>query len=248
LWSQMIVKMVQNYTYETCCDHRWYSEWYRTILMKHVVITDDTQNGTELYLWNMLWSQMIFRMVQNYTYETCGDHRWYSEWYRTILMKHVVITDDIQNGTELYLWNMLWSQMILRMVQNYTYETCCDHRWYSEWYRTILMKHVVITDDIQNGTELYLWNMLWSQMIFRMVQNYTYETCCDHYIRSLGLYCYYLVNISTGGLLIPERISYLVVSASTLIWFIRYIYYWNLQFLNNVHYQDYGQSASGYPV
>ena len=82
---------------------------------------------------------------------------------------------------------------------------------------------------------------MWSQMIFRMVQNYTYETCCAHYIRSLGFYCYYLVNTSVGGLLILPR----VVSASTLTWFIRYIYYWNLQFLNNVHYQDYGQSASG---
>jgi hypothetical protein len=35
-------------------------------------------------------------------------------------------------------------------------------------------------------------------MIFRMVQNFTYETCCAHCIISLGFYCYYLVNTSAG--------------------------------------------------
>ena len=37
-----------------------------------------------------------------------------------------------------------------------------------------------------------------------------------------------------GGLLVPEGIIRSVVGASALTWFIRYIYYWNLQFLNNV--------------
>jgi hypothetical protein len=32
----------------------------------------------------------------------------------------------------------------------------------------------------------------------------------------------------------PEVIILPVVSASSLTWFIRYIYYWNVQFLNNV--------------
>ena len=36
-----------------------------------------------------------------------------------------------------------------------------------------------------------------------------------------------------GRLLVPGGICQ-VVSASTLTWFIRYIYYWNLQFLNNI--------------
>ena len=42
------------------------------------------------------------------------------------------------------------------------------------------------------------------------------------------------VNTSAGGILVPEGIIRPVVSASALTWFIRYIYYWNLQFLNNV--------------
>jgi hypothetical protein len=36
------------------------------------------------------------------------------------------------------------------------------------------------------------------------------------------------------GLLVPEGIILPVVSASVMTWFIRYIYYWNLQFLNHV--------------
>ena len=42
------------------------------------------------------------------------------------------------------------------------------------------------------------------------------------------------MDTSVGGLLVPEGIILPVFNASTLIWFIRYIYYWNLQFLNNV--------------
>jgi hypothetical protein len=42
------------------------------------------------------------------------------------------------------------------------------------------------------------------------------------------------VNTSDGGVLVPESIIRPVVSASALTWFIRYIYYWKLQFLNNV--------------
>jgi hypothetical protein len=42
------------------------------------------------------------------------------------------------------------------------------------------------------------------------------------------------VNTSAGGVFVPQGIIRPVVSASALTWFIRYIYYWNLQFLNNV--------------
>ena len=41
------------------------------------------------------------------------------------------------------------------------------------------------------------------------------------------------VNTSSGGLMVPEGIIHPVVSTSELTWFIRYIYYWNLQFLHN---------------
>jgi hypothetical protein len=42
------------------------------------------------------------------------------------------------------------------------------------------------------------------------------------------------VNTSAGGVFVPQGIIRPVVSASALTWFIRYIYYWNFQFLNNV--------------
>jgi len=45
---------------------------------------------------------------------------------------------------------------------------------------------------------------------------------------------YYWVDSSAGGLLVPEGIIRPVVSALVLTLFIRYIYYLDLHFLNNV--------------
>ena len=42
------------------------------------------------------------------------------------------------------------------------------------------------------------------------------------------------VYTSAGGVFVPHGIIRPVVSASVLTWFIRYIYYSNLQFLNNI--------------
>jgi hypothetical protein len=53
-----------------------------------------------------------------------------------------------------------------------------------------------------------------------------FDICIFHY--------YHWVDTSAGGLLVPEAIIHPVANASALTWFIRYIYYWNLQFLNNV--------------
>jgi hypothetical protein len=51
-------------------------------------------------------------------------------------------------------------------------------------------------------------------------------------------FCLLVVNFGfwllVDYLLVPEGIIHPVVSAKALTWFIRYIYYWNLQFLNNV--------------
>jgi hypothetical protein len=49
-----------------------------------------------------------------------------------------------------------------------------------------------------------------------------------HYIWYLRFYYYYWVDTPDDGLLVPEGIIRPVVSASALIWFIRYIYYSNL--------------------
>ena len=53
-----------------------------------------------------------------------------------------------------------------------------------------------------------------------------------HSLSSLGFY--HWVDTSVSGLLVPGGIIYSVVWASPRTWFIRYIYYWNLLFLNNV--------------
>ena len=45
---------------------------------------------------------------------------------------------------------------------------------------------------------------------------------------------YHWVDTSAGELLVPKGITRSVVSVSSLTWLIRYIYYWNLQFLSNL--------------
>jgi len=53
--------------------------------------------------------------------------------------------------------------------------------------------------------------------------------CC------LGFYYYHFVNTSAGGLVvIPDGIIRPVVSVSALSWLLRYMHYWNLNFLNKV--------------
>jgi hypothetical protein len=49
-----------------------------------------------------------------------------------------------------------------------------------------------------------------------------------------GLLDIFIIYTSDGGLLVPESITRPVVSVSSLVWFIRYIYNGHLQFLNNV--------------
>ena len=55
-----------------------------------------------------------------------------------------------------------------------------------------------------------------------------------HYIVYLRFYYYHWVDTSAGELFVTEGIIRPVVSASAPTWFIRYIYFLNLQFLNNV--------------
>ena len=59
------------------------------------------------------------------------------------------------------------------------------------------------------------------------------ETRRAHCIRYLLLYYYQWIDTSIGGILVPEGIIRSVVSASEQIWFIRYIFYRNVQFLTH---------------
>jgi hypothetical protein len=60
------------------------------------------------------------------------------------------------------------------------------------------------------------------------------ETRRAHYIWYLRFYYYHWFDTSAGGLLIPGGITRPVDSVSALIWFIRYVYFWNLLFLNTM--------------
>ena len=64
-------------------------------------------------------------------------------------------------------------------------------------------------------------------------------------------------DTSASVLLLPKGIIHAVASASALTWFIRYIYYRNIQYLNNViinktkilhHQAEVTLAAFGYPV
>ena len=59
------------------------------------------------------------------------------------------------------------------------------------------------------------------------------ETDREHYMWYLRLYYYHRIDNSAGGQLALKGIIHPVVSASARPWIIIYIYYWNLQFLNN---------------
>jgi len=63
------------------------------------------------------------------------------------------------------------------------------------------------------------------------IKNAIPETRSAIYKIYLRYYYYHWVDTSDCGLLVPEIIVHSVVSVSALTWLIRYIYYWNLQFL-----------------
>ena len=60
------------------------------------------------------------------------------------------------------------------------------------------------------------------------------ETRRGHLIWYIRFYYYNWVDTSAGGLIVSDGIIHPVISAPALAWFIRYIYYWKLQFQNNV--------------
>ena len=79
---------------------------------------------------------------------------------------------------------------------------------------------------------LWLWaylmkvfSIFWLWAYLMMVIS---ETCRAHY-NSISIYMYNCVDSAAGKLLVRP-----VVWASAQTWFIRYIFYWNLQFLHNI--------------
>ena len=58
-----------------------------------------------------------------------------------------------------------------------------------------------------------------------------YICACEHALKTCPFLKPITRNISCLQSLVPEGIIRPVVSVSALTWFIRYIYYWNLQFL-----------------
>jgi hypothetical protein len=80
----------------------------------------------------------------------------------------------------------------------------------------------------------FSFGLLFGFPIFRL-WGYLMEIIPEtQYIRCLRFDYNQWVETTTGGLVILEDIIQPIVSASTLTWFIRYIYVWKLQFLDHV--------------
>jgi hypothetical protein len=112
-----------------------------------------------------------------------------------------------------------------RMLNEFFY--CDDYQWnHSEikhFYFTVWNTSFYFTFIIT----LFLLLSLGGYLCWWTISPWGY-----HSLSSLGFY--HWVDTSVGGLLVPEGIVHSVVWASPLTWFIRYIYYWNLLFLNNM--------------
>ena len=93
-----------------------------------------------------------------------------------------------------------------------------------------LMKVITEMYLMEVITEMYLMKVIPETYLMKVIP----KTCRRRAIWYLRFYYYHWVDTSDDGLLVHEGIICPVVSASALKWLIRYIYYWNLQFLNNV--------------
>ena len=73
------------------------------------------------------------------------------------------------------------------------------------------------------------WNCIKTRTMISLTMRIVVANILSHPARY-----YVCIPTSAGGLLVSYGNTRPVVSASALTWFIRYIYDWNLQFLNNV--------------
>ena len=75
------------------------------------------------------------------------------------------------------------------------------------------------------------WSAWWIISIWRYHPYISqFFSALTWYIRYLRLYYYHCVGTSAGGLLVYDGIIRTLVSVSEQTWYIRYIYYWNVQF------------------
>jgi hypothetical protein len=80
-------------------------------------------------------------------------------------------------------------------------------------------------------------------IVIHFFVGYSRNALCALNLISMFFY-YHCVDTSAGWLLVSEGIIRPVVGATARTWSIRYIYYWNLQFINNVNINHMAKSCS----
>ena len=91
------------------------------------------------------------------------------------------------------------------------------------------MKIVLLTVGEGNKTSLMVQSLPTCEIVYNLQlhQPSTLANCQTFQVNTS-------VDTSAGGLLATKSFTRSVVSVSALKWFIRYICYWNLQFLNHI--------------
>jgi hypothetical protein len=107
----------------------------------------------------------------------------------------------------------------------------------SQTFKIIFLSNLSILSVPEEGySERTLWRLFWAYLrkVILSVpeEGYSTNASCALYL-NICFYYYHSVDTSAGGLLVrPQGIIRPVVGVPVLKWFIRYIYYWNLQLLN----------------
>ena len=101
------------------------------------------------------------------------------------------------------------------------------------YFLSVVTSHTVPCWAIHHMLPNYGYLLKGNRILFNFFFYY-YFSIVSEIMRTLSVisnvYCYIMLIFTIS----PEDIIRPVGSSSTMPWFIRYIYYWNLQFLNNV--------------
>jgi hypothetical protein len=140
----------------------------------------------------------------------------YYTWWRLLYLMKVIIPDE---GYHTW-WRLSYLMKVIIPDEGYTWwrllylmKVIIPDEGYHTWWRLLYLMNVIIPDE-----GYHTWWRLSPKRVVR--------TEFD-----IHFYYYYCVDTSADGLLDPEGIIHSVVNALELTWFIRYIYYWSLQFL-----------------
>jgi hypothetical protein len=114
-------------------------------------------------------------------------------------------------------WRLFWAYM-MKVILSVPNEGYFERTWWRLFW-AYLMKVILSVPD-EGYSERTWWRLFWSYLM-KVIP----ETRGAHSIWYLRCYNFHWIDASTGGLLVPEGLIHPIVSASAMIWFIRYIFF-----------------------